>query len=117
MEPFDERLNLNVWALDHERHAWDGRLAELRRNGSQKLREITEEVLQSERTAEYQLPTLVGDEEDYNYPPNIPRLEDVIHTHHDTMVQGQEIRARAPRLIGEVERALELVVEMGRLEG
>jgi hypothetical protein len=66
MEPFDERLNLNVWALDHERHAWDGRLAELRRNGPQKLREITEEVLQSER-AEYQLP-LVGDEEDYSYP-------------------------------------------------
>jgi hypothetical protein len=28
-----------------------------------------------------------------SFVASIPRLEEVIHTHHDTMVQGQEIRA------------------------
>ena len=63
MEPFDEGLNFKVWAMDNERHAWDGKLAELRRNGPQKLREITEEVLRSEHAAEYQLPSMDVDEE------------------------------------------------------
>lgn len=54
MEPFDEVLNHQVYALDEERLAWEATIAEYRRNGPEDLKRLMDGILTHERGQEYQ---------------------------------------------------------------
>lgn len=53
MEPFDEVLNHQVYALEEERMAWEKTISEYRRNGPVDLRQLTQGMLQHEQAIEY----------------------------------------------------------------
>lgn len=53
MEPFDELLNHQVYALEEERMAWEKTIGEHRRNGPSDVRTLMEGMLIHERGIEY----------------------------------------------------------------
>lgn len=53
MEPFDELLNHQVYALEEERMAWEKTIGEYRRNGPSDVRTLMEGMLNHERGIEY----------------------------------------------------------------
>lgn len=53
MEPFDEVLNHQVYALEEERMAWEKTVSEYRRNGPVDLRQLTQGMLKHEQAIEY----------------------------------------------------------------
>lgn len=57
MEPFDEVLNHQVYALEEERMAWEKTISEYRRNGPIDIRQLTEGMFNHERAIEYQSST------------------------------------------------------------
>lgn len=53
MEPFDEVLNHQVYALEEERMAWEKTISEYRRNSPNDIRQLTEGLFDHEQAIEY----------------------------------------------------------------
>lgn len=54
MEPFDEVLNHQVYALEEERLLWEATISDYRRNGPRDLRDLTEGILVHEQGTAYE---------------------------------------------------------------
>lgn len=75
MEPFDEILNHQVYALEEERMAWEKTISEYRRTGPTDIRQLTEGMFGHERAIEYQSSTSSAVEDpETNFERERPRL-------------------------------------------
>lgn len=113
MEPFDEVLNHQVWALEEERLAWEATISEYRRNGPKDLRHLTEGILVHEQGTEYQSDAKPPENAEIDFDVErediqmgetnaisdaffsrvavLDNLEEIAETHRRVMEQGKRI--------------------------
>jgi hypothetical protein len=81
MEPFDEVLNHQVYALEEERMAWEATISAYRRNGAKDLRTLTEGMLAQEKRLEYHPDILMIDDSDLDF--EVDRECSLIQCYHN----------------------------------
>ncbi|KAF8321623.1 hypothetical protein DL93DRAFT_2163228 [Clavulina sp. PMI_390] len=126
MEPFDDVLNHDVYALEEERMRWEETISAYRRNAPGELREMTEGMLSYENEMEYEGrgPEAVlrdneedddnQDDKDMDIKP-LANLGDVKATHARTLQQTRRILEAAPSLEERATRAPIVVEKLSQL--
>ncbi|KAF8343958.1 uncharacterized protein EI90DRAFT_3027677 [Cantharellus anzutake] len=118
MEPYDEALNVTVWAMDNERLAYDHAVSEKRRRIPREVRDLTDGILAHERSAEVQVPGRdFWDEErmEVDFKPLLSNLAEIVETHQVALDIGEGVKLKGPILAVRAQRALEVVTEMSTL--
>jgi len=117
MEPFDEVLNHQVYALEEERMAWEKTISEYRRHSPNDIRRLTEGLFDHEQAIEYRgsIGPSVTEDLDVNSETTLPNLAEITATHARALSQNRSVLEVAPYVAERATRAPRVAEELMQL--